>query len=281
VDRYVTCPFKYFAEYVLRLPEERDEVSGLTPLERGTLLHALFERFYGEWQASGRAAIDAQNLPDALADFARIATDALAGIPEPDRTLERMRLLGSMVTRGVAERVFDLEITAGMGVRERLLEYDLVGSFAFPVRHGLLTRVIDVHGKADRIDVLADGTLRVVDYKLGRMPDLGASVQAAVYAHCARQRLEARDGQPHPIAWTGYLAFGDDRRFDGRLGGAGQPVDAVVETRASAFAGLVERIEAGAFPPQPIRTSECQWCGYAGVCRKEYKVEDDETADAV
>jgi RecB family exonuclease len=281
VDRYVTCPFKYFAEYVLRLPEERRDVSGLTPLEQGTLLHALFERFYKEWQANGRAAIDSASLPDALAAFARVVADALADVPEPDRTLERMRLLGSMVTRGVAERVFELEVTAGVGVRERLLEYDLVGAFEFPVRHGLLARAIEIHGKADRIDVLADGTLRVVDYKLGRMPDLEASVQAAVYAHCARQRLETRDGQPHPVSWAGYLAFGDDRRLEGRVGSGGQPVAEVVETRASAFAGLVERIEAGAFPPQPIRTSECQWCGYSGVCRKEYRVEDDETADAV
>jgi RecB family exonuclease len=279
VDRYVTCPFKYFAEYVLRLPEERGEASGLTPLERGTLLHALFERFYGEWQVSGRGAIDAQTLPDALAAFGAIVAEALADAPEPDRTLERMRLLGSMVTRGVAERVFDLEITAGIGVRRRLLEYDLVGAFTFPVRNGLLSRTIEIHGKADRIDVLADGTLRVVDYKLGRMPDLDASIQAGVYAHCARQRLEADDGQAHPVSWAGYLAFGDERRLEGRLGSASQPAGLVVDARASTFAGVVERIEAGAFPPQPIRTSECQWCGYSGVCRKEYRVEDDETAD--
>ena len=281
VDRYVTCPFKYFAEFVLRLPEERPELSGLTPLERGTLLHALFERFYAEWQASGRGAIDAESLADALDAFARIVTEALVDVPEPDRTLERMRLLGSMVTRGVAERVFELEIAAGVAVRERLLEYDLVGPFEFPVRHGLLRRTIDIHGKADRIDLLADGTIRLVDYKLGRMPDLESSVQAAVYAYCARQRLEARDGTAHPVGWAGYLAFGDDRRLEGRIGGATEPADVVVETRASAFATVVERIESGAFPPHPIRTAECQWCGYSGVCRKEYRVEDDETADPV
>ena len=27
VERYLECPFKYFAAYVLRLPEERDEES--------------------------------------------------------------------------------------------------------------------------------------------------------------------------------------------------------------------------------------------------------------
>ena len=50
VDRYVDCPFKYFAENVLGLPEEREESSGLSPLERGTLVHTLFEEFYRLWQ---------------------------------------------------------------------------------------------------------------------------------------------------------------------------------------------------------------------------------------
>ena len=41
VDHYVLCPFKYFAENVLGLPEERDDLAGLTPLERGNLDEAL------------------------------------------------------------------------------------------------------------------------------------------------------------------------------------------------------------------------------------------------
>jgi CRISPR/Cas system-associated exonuclease Cas4 (RecB family) len=47
------------------------------------------------------------------------------------------------------------------------------------------------------------------------------------------------------------------------------------------FAKQVAQIEAGEFPPRPLSTAECQWCGFSGVCRKEYRIEDDETADAV
>jgi hypothetical protein len=96
-----------------------------------------------------------------------------------------------------------------------------------------------------------------------------------------RQRLEAADGRPHPIAAAGYLAFGDERRLEGRLGSGREPADLVVDARASEFAGIVARIEAGEFPPRPHRTSECLWCGFTGVCRKEYRPEDDEAADAV
>ena len=45
-----------------------------------------------------------------------------------------------------------------------------------------------------------DGSLRVIDYKLGRLPDLDDVDSDRVYAHCAQQMLEAEDGRPHPVA---------------------------------------------------------------------------------
>ena len=163
----------------------------------------------------------------------------------------------------------------------RLLEVDLNGEFSFPVSHGFRRRAIAIRGKADRIDVLEDGSLRVVDYKLGRMPDVDKSVQVGVYAYCAQQRLEAEDGRPHPVSSAAYLAFGDERRLEGRISRSGESAGAAAEARAQVFAAAVERIEAGVFPPQPLTTAECQWCGYTGVCRKEYRTEQDEAADAV
>ena len=123
--------------------------------------------------------------------------------------------------------------------------------------------------------------MSVIDYKLGRLPDVKSSIQIAVYAHCARQMLEAADGGSHPISSAMYLAFGDDRRLEGSLCGPSDPVTQAVEARASEFAATVERIEAGVFPPRPRRPGDCQWCPYAGVCRKEYRAEDDEAAESV
>jgi RecB family exonuclease len=282
VDRYVTCPFKYFAAHVLRLPEDRRLTAGLTPIERGTLLHLLFERFYASWQARGHGAVELHTLDEALDLFADMTKSELATLPEADRLLEEMRILGSLVSRGVAERVFELELGGRIGVSRRLLEVDLNGTFSFPTGAlGLVRRDIAIKGKADRIDVLDDGSLRVVDYKLGRMPDVKTSVQVGVYAYCAKQQLEAADGRPHPVSSAAYLAFGDDRRLEGRISGASEPADGATTIRAQMFAKQVEQIEAGEFPPRPLSTAECQWCGFSGVCRKEYRIEDDETADAV
>jgi RecB family exonuclease len=282
VDRYVTCPFKYFAAHVLRLPEDRRVTAGLTPIERGTLLHLLFERFYAAWQGRGHGAVELHTLDEALNLFADITKSELATLPESDRLLEEMRILGSLVSRGVAERVFELELGGRVGVSQRLLEVELNGTFSFPSGAlGLVRRDIDIKGKADRIDILDDGSLRVVDYKLGRMPDVKTSVQVGVYAYCAKQQLEAADGRPHPVSSAAYLAFGDDRRLEGRISGASEPADGATTVRAQMFAKQVEQIEAGEFPPRPLSTAECQWCGFSGVCRKEYRIDEDETADAI
>ncbi len=281
VDHYVDCPFRYFAENVLGLPEERDELAGLTPLERGNLVHELFEEFYREWDASRGGSITAASFPDAVALFAELTERALERFPEADRALERTRLLGSLVAPGVAERVFQLEADDPGVVVSRLLETELKGPFVFPRLGGFKTATIEISGKADRIDVLQGGQIRVVDYKLSRLPDTAASIQIAVYAHAARQLLEKREGRTYTVVDAMYLAFGDENRFEGRLGSRDNPAAIAVEVRAADFAGVVERIESGKFPPQPRRVSDFQWCRFAGVCRKEYREKDDEAAQPV
>ncbi len=108
------------------------------------------------------------------------------------------------------------------------------------------------------------------------MPDLERSLQAAVYAHCAQQTLEREDGRAHVVEAAMYLAFGDDRQLDGKVGKGSEPAAMAVQRRASEFAMAVDHIEAGEFPPQPARQQDCSWCRYAGVCRKEYRIEDDD-----
>ena len=274
VDRYVVCPFQYFAESVLKLAEDPEETPGLTPMERGTLMHDLFERFYRAWGEAGHGSITPAKLPEAVAMFAGMARETCASLPEADRVLEQTRLIGSLVARGVAERVFELEAEDAGEVVSRHLEAVLKGPFRFPILGGLDQRTIQINGKADRIDVFRDGSLRVVDYKLGRMPDLRTSIQIAAYAFAAKQQLEATDHTPHPIRDAMYLAFGDEQKLEGRVGNMSD-AGIAVEVRAGDFATKVELIEAGEFPARPLSTAECLWCRYAGVCRKEYQLEDD------
>ena len=257
VDRYVDCPFKYFSESVLELPEERDEMSGLTPLERGTLVHALFERFYQAWQREGRGTITTARMPDALELFRDDRRRLLAGCR---RRIARSKRRGCSARSSRAawpSACSSSKPTRAATIVDRLVELELRGHVPFPASRRPRPEDIEIRGKADRIDVFDDGSLRVVDYKLGRLPDLKTSVQIAVYAHCARQSLEARDGQPHQVS------VGDvprvRRRAPARRRGRrmARSADEDVDARAVEFADIVEHIEAGEFPPKPRKTGDC------------------------
>jgi RecB family exonuclease len=276
LDRFVECPFKFFAGTVLRLDEEVEEDSGLSPRERGTLLHAMFERFYREWDAAGRGTITPLTLHDAVKSFEQIAHAMLAPLPESERVLEATRLLGSIVMRGAAERVFQVEIDDGREVSKRLLEEPLHGTYEFP--QGFAPpRPIAIRGVADRIDMLADGTIRVIDYKLSRAPR-GAPVQLKVYGFAAQQRLEKTGAGHHDVSSAFYVSFANDGAPLTPVALKGVPAQQAIEAGAQDFAGHVARIEAGQFPPRPEHAGLCEWCAFALVCRKE--TVDGEEEDA-
>ncbi len=266
LERYLECPFKYFAAHVLRLPEERGDEAGLTPQERGQFLHDVFEAFFKEWQGSGRGAITADNVNDAVALFETIAERELATLPESDRALERTHLLGSAAAAGLAERAFAFEIEQGGEVVERLLEHELEGSFQF--RNGGGTRVVRLRAKADRIDLMADGTIRVVDYKLGKAPKPGRALQLPVYGLCAQQALDGRRGRSWTLGGAGYVAFREKNAFVA-LGGSSSLDEAVAAGEARMLAAI-DAIERGEFPPNPDEPFLCTRCAYASVCRKDY-----------
>ncbi|MGB2713622.1 MAG: PD-(D/E)XK nuclease family protein [Vicinamibacterales bacterium] len=268
LERYLACPFKYFAARVLQLDEEREEESGLTPQERGQFLHRVFETFFQEWGAAGHPTITADSLEAALALFEAVAERHLACLREADRALERTYLLGSAVAPGLAERAFASEIEHGVAVTERLLEHGLEGTFRFVGPDG--TREINLRAKADRIDLLEDGTLRIIDYKIGRAPKLSRSLQLPVYGLCAQQDLDGRHGRHWTISRAGYIAFKEKNAFVS----IGMNLEKALMEGQQRMISAVHGIEEGSFPPRPDEPWLCSRCGYSLVCRKDYVGDD-------
>lgn len=266
LERYLECPFKYFAAHVLRLPEERADESGLTPQERGQFLHEVFESFFSEWQSSGRGTITTDNLNDAVSLFESIAERELSRLPESDRALERTHLLGSAAAAGLAERAFAFEIEQGGEVVERLLEHELEGAFQFAT--GDAVRLVRLRAKADRIDLMADGTIRVVDYKLGKSPKTSRALQLPVYGICAQQALEGHRGRSWILGRAGYVAFREKNPFVAL--GASSSLEEAVAAGQERMLAAIDAIERGEFPPNPDEPFLCTRCGYASVCRKDY-----------
>jgi RecB family exonuclease len=160
-----------------------------------------------------------------------------------------------------------MEAERPVGVVERLLEYPLKGNLTVTTSAG--PRVIALRGKADRIDLLADGTFRVIDYKLGWPPDRTRALQLPVYALFAEQRLRDHRGRTFTLGEAAYLAFKGPRRVVPLFTSPAQRV----EVLARAQDRLSEAIDAmgrGEFPPRPDDVYRCEMCSFASVCRKDY-----------
>jgi ATP-dependent helicase/nuclease subunit B len=267
IETYLGCPFRHFAQHVLRLEEEPDDDEVMDPKKQGQFIHQVFERFFGEWQRRGHGAITRECLDDARSLFAEIVEEKVADLPEAEAALERTRLLGSPVAPGFADAVFRMEAEQPTAVVERLLEYRLDGEFQFVGSEK--ARTILLHGVADRLDLLADGTMRLIDYKLSSAPQRSRALQLPVYAICAEQRLEGHRGRHWTVGDAAYIAFRGQKRiaplFTIRSGR-----DYVLRDAQDRLIAAVDAIEAGEFPPTPDDVFLCGFCSFGAVCRKDY-----------
>ena len=270
LERYQDCPFKFFASDVLRLEEAPEDEATLSPRARGRFIHEVFQRFFLAWDAEGRATITPDRVDAARQMFAGVAEPLLARLPESDAALERTRLFGSAISVGIVDVVLGLEAARPIEVRERWLEHRFEGDFSL----GGDGRRIALKGVADRIDLLAGSRLRVIDYKTGYAPNPRRALQVPIYALCAREQLEARDGIPWQIDEAAYVAFTGKRSLVPVVkAGGSDSSEPLAAARARVF-DVVDGIAAGIFPPRPHDPMMCRYCAYSAVCRKDY-VEDE------
>jgi RecB family exonuclease len=290
LESWVRCPFAYFMQALLRVdPVERPEDElVLTPLEKGSLVHEVLERFL----------VDAMQEP-----AARALTEGRAWDDEDRRRL-----------REIAEEVCDeFERSGRTGrpffwVRQRRKVLAEIARFADEDarfrREGPLTpvatelpfglrtggppvplpipggRAVPFRGKADRVDVGADGAITVVDYKTGKAsgyaklseedPVLrGAKLQLPVYGLAARAHL----GTPDAPVEARYWFVTEDGGFERK----GYPVtDAVLEHAGEVVGRIVEGIEGGVFVShpevnQPWYRRRCPYCDPDGLGTTELR----------
>jgi RecB family exonuclease len=267
LERYLQCPFRFFSERVLALEEDPEDELTLTPKELGIFVHEVFQKFFEEWNRRGELAITPDNLPRARSIFREVIEPLLANLPDDEAAVQRTRLVGSAANEGLAEAVFQVEAEWETPVVKRLLEHPLEGEFE--IRTASEARRVALRGKADRIDLLADGTFRIIDYKLSRAPDRKVALQLPIYTVCTVQHLRTTTGRSWEPGQAGYIAFGQGRQFVPMLA-RGKDREATLLDAQTRLLEAIDRIERGEFPPTPADQMMCMRCAHSVVCRKDY-----------
>jgi probable DNA repair protein len=159
------CPFQAFARYRLGLALPAEPVSGLTPLERGVLLHHALYALWGELGDSARLlALDEGGRHHQCEAAAGAAIGALAP--------ERRQLLGPAFLALESERLVSTLTTWLSLEAERPQPFTVVER---ELRTGLDLAGLCLHLQLDRVDRLEDGSELVIDYKAGRANIAGVS----------------------------------------------------------------------------------------------------------
>jgi ATP-dependent helicase/nuclease subunit B len=281
LELFGQCPFRYYAQEVLRLSHETslaDQDADFSALELGRLTHAILEHLYATLQTHD---FDPARLVPALDEAAtRVFADFEHTHGVPVRGLLNVRR--QQIVRAVAAFAeFDL---AQLGPwRPSWFEESACADIAGIRCQGVLDR-IDRHRETD--------ALRVVEYKLRfrhhwsvqlrTQAQRGRKLQAPVYVELAPV-VAARHGHHHALTSEAVFQFiheyttedpalHNDRssRTHRRMAAVdGAPARATIQQAIGTFAALIHD---GWFFPRPDDgpAGHCRHCDFAGICRKDY-----------
>ncbi len=251
-ELYLRCPFKYFSRHVLGIEEEQDFDEGMTPMERGILIHEILRKGFEQWDGftAEPRPITGDNYHEAMALFRRVAAKRL---PPERRSLEMERLFGGPGQTGEIEWLLRQEMEKEP-LSRRLVEYGFQNHFQFPEGPNREKPwFVRIKGRADRVDIDSRGSLHVLDYKSGRAPEARLSLQVPLYAVCLEQQLGARAVE------ASYLSLRERKSVPRQD----------FQKAATLLKDTHRNISEGRFAPRPWQDFLCNTCGYVGVCRKE------------
>ncbi|HEY7270776.1 MAG TPA: PD-(D/E)XK nuclease family protein [Dehalococcoidia bacterium] len=270
LETYGGCGFKYMCGYVLRLKvvEEPDDLDVMDPAERGSLVHAVLESFFGEMAAQGRPQPGEVWTP---ADRRRLREIA-------DQQLSRARVRGK-----TGREIFaDHDAQTILGDLDAFLESDnefrletgaVPSEFEVWLPPGGIAGV-EMRGVVDRIDRSPDGRRAwVIDYKTGSAASYktrdddplagGTRLQLAAYVAAAGAAEDVR-----AVYW-----------FISRKGAFERVPYSPTAQNHSRFAdtvkAIVDGVRSGAFPAVPGEQDDfhnswenCRYCDFSRICSR-------------
>ncbi len=287
LELHATCGLRYFGRFVLGLREETDAVAitAIEPIDRGNLVHNVFEHLVVEWLAIPSASRPAWLQGEHLDGQLQRAEELLDGFAQLLASQNKLGHPSSwMAERAQILRSIEAGLRDDAEAAARPVAAELNFSGVVAVTSTTTPEPTTFNGKIDRVDLLADGALRVTDFKTGKATiraadplENGRKLQLPLYAIAAdqaRSELIHRSGDTDqyvpaprdPAALQLSLAPPTSARYleirEGRAVGRPLPLDAELRAGFEAqVTRLLGEIRAGQFPPR-VHTDGwgCEMC---------------------
>jgi RecB family exonuclease/superfamily I DNA/RNA helicase len=263
LEAYAACPYLFLTSSVFRLEEREPVAEGLNAAQRGSIYHRILAEAYAHPQVSDPADVE-----QVLAHLPEVLERVLDAAPDVDgfRPTAWWRHTKEEIAHDVEETVVALAETGPYTPRWFEQRFGRGGMPALGLERG--GDGVAVSGIVDRIDVRADGGLRVIDYKTGgkgsytaKALERGEKLQVALYALAARDALGL--GQPvEGFYWHVCQAEPSGLRLSKYGDGLEDALTVVIEH----VWRIVEGIRAGRFAARPPATGCPSYCPAAAYC---------------
>lgn len=236
---FQACPRRYQYASVERIPQPASYATA-----KGRFVHYVFEQLF--LLEAGARTIERAREYVAPAAEAILTEDVRVDIGMDDAMLAKLVI----ETEGIITKYFAME------------DPNQVASEGVELRLGVTVEGTPLLGILDRLDREADGSLTIVDYKTGRLPNRNYDSQTFANAELYAALCAAKLGeQPTKIRLL-YVAQGEviERSV----------TDVVVRARSQAAAHAWGRInryyDDGEFPATPS-VNTCRFCSFKTVCK--------------
>lgn len=186
--RYVECPLKFYFATIAHIKTPDEISSKIDALTFGNILHETMQELY-------TPLIKKSNVKNKITELRNKRLIAAA----VDKTIAR--LLQGAESATVEEFTGDTLLVRDIIIKYiygGILRYDIerndytiVGledpvNCCYPISEG---RTVNLAGRADRIDMLADRTLQIIDYKSSNKPHLEFNGMSALFNGPAKDRI--------------------------------------------------------------------------------------------
>ncbi|HZV48102.1 MAG TPA: PD-(D/E)XK nuclease family protein, partial [Thermodesulfovibrionales bacterium] len=280
LEKLAKCPYAYFLYHVLRVrPLEEitlTEDTWLDEMQRGSLLHKLFERFMREITAKKEKPSVAKHttliktlLEEVIQEFReKIPPPSEAIFAQESKILHKASDIFLKTEENRCERYSPAFFEFAFGSEDA--DSDLKEPVKIPLESG---KSFNLSGRIDRIDKITEHECAVIDYKTGSAYNYknnvyfnkGKNIQHAVYAIAAETLLRKMEKDDKlSVTLSGYL-FPTEKET-GRLLIYGRN-----DTQLKQLLELLfDIIRTGIFIPSNEKDS-CTYCDYTNICGESVK----------